>query len=81
MHKPIINIRLEFNLYVIRVRFPAEKHFSLRRFQIGSEAHRACYPMDTGGSFPGQGVKRQEREAVTRPIFLILCMCIAVVTL
>jgi hypothetical protein len=38
-----------------RVRFPAGVgNFSFHhRVQTGSVAHRASYPMGTGGSFPG----------------------------
>jgi hypothetical protein len=40
---------------MIGVRIPVEVgNFSLRHsVQTGSGAHSACYPMGTGGSFPG----------------------------
>jgi hypothetical protein len=37
----------------VRVRIPVEgSYFPLHIVQTGSGAHRASYPMDTGGSFP-----------------------------
>jgi len=51
-------VSCSFVLYMQRgargFRVPAEAgNFSLRRVQIGSEAHAASYPMGTRGSFPG----------------------------
>jgi hypothetical protein len=52
----------------VGTRVPARQEFSHFHVQTDSGAHPVSYPMGTGGAFPGEGVKRQGREADHSPV-------------